>query len=68
VGRVGDFGKSVRDFYLEHGVLPKLDLALLRTCPFYEQRLWCKHSMTPPGPEIKRYLDLLLREIRERVS
>jgi hypothetical protein len=37
-GRVGNFGQSVQQSYFEHGRLPQLDLALLRTCLFYEQR------------------------------
>jgi hypothetical protein len=69
VNRVGEFGKSVHDSYLELGQLPKLDLALLRTCLFYEQRRWCKHSpLAAPGPRDKQYLNELLRAIRARIS
>src|SRR4051812_21605485 len=50
--RVAEFGSSVRESYLDSKQLPKLDLALLRTCLFYEQRAWCKHSMVAPPAEV----------------
>jgi hypothetical protein len=67
--RLGEFSKSVRDSYLELGQLPKLDLALLRTCLFYEQRYWCKWAeFETPGPRVKQYWNELLRAIRAEIS
>jgi hypothetical protein len=66
--RVGDFSESVRKSYFEHEQLPALDLALLRTCLFYEQRRWCKSSMTPPQPRDREYLAALLRAIRAQIA
>jgi hypothetical protein len=59
----------VRDARRNTGELPKLDLALLRACLFYEQRRWCKHSMEYScPPEAALHLESLLNGIRAALS
>lgn len=67
--RLQDFAESVSDAFRKDGRLPAIDLALLRACLFFEQRLWCKHSMEQScPPELASYLDALLRAIRDDIS
>lgn len=67
--RLQDFAHSVSEVFRKDGQLPAIDLALLRACLFFEQRLWCKQSMERScPPELASYLDALLRAIREDIS
>ena len=67
--RLQDFAKSVNDAFRNDNQLPKIDLAFLRACLFFEQRQWCKHSWVARcPPELATYLDALLRAIRANIS
>jgi hypothetical protein len=68
IPRLGAFDESIRRAYERDGQLPAIDLALLRACLFYEQRLLCKHSMLPPDEQRKAYLQALLDGIRGALS
>ena len=68
VGRLGAFDESIRSAYDTDGELPKIDLALLRACLFYEQRLLCKHTHIPPDDRRKAYLHSLLEGIRASLT
>lgn len=67
--RLGRFADSVRAAHRQDGQLPRLDLAQLRACLFYEQRRWCKHSTeTHCPPDVALYLEAVLRAIRAHIT
>jgi hypothetical protein len=67
VSRLGDFVRSIEQSFSDNGQLPISDLAMLRACLFFQQRMWCKWGgvMTPRcPPRTAAFLDALLRGIR----
>ena len=68
VPRLAAFDESIRAAFDQTGHLPTIDLALLRACLFYEQRLLCKYSMRGPDDQRKSYLQALLDAIRAAIS
>lgn len=66
--RLGRFADSIRDAFQKDGKLPALDLAQLRACLFFEQRRWCKASMTGPDERAKNYLQHLLATITASIT
>lgn len=69
--RLSEFDRSVREAFDRDGGLPKLDLALLRACLFWEQRAWCK-GVSDPGDKMDaqsvEYIRALLGAIRAAIN
>src|SRR3954447_5395661 len=68
--RLAEFDRSVEDAFRRDGVLPRLDLRMLRACLFIQQRRWCKGDVETQRcpPESGAYLQALLAAIRRAVG
>lgn len=69
--RLSNFASSIEDSFAQTSVLPRIDLAFLRSCLFAQQRFWLKWGgvMTRECPSrTAAYLEALLVAIRNEIS